>query len=233
MNEPSKIKPTPFLDCREEREICRNDLPHWHQYGRLQFITWCLGDALPAKAMKRLKHQKEMWLMMHPKPWDPREEAEYFDRYEDRINRWLNAGRGESVFRQRSNADLLAKTLMFHEGKKTRMDAFVIMPNHVHCLVQLVGDCAVSSLMHSWRSYSAQTINRKLGRKGPLWGRDYWDRIIRSPEHYWHVRRYIQNNPAKAKLSENQTLLWTRDPPLWDTLKEEGYETRAPWGEIT
>ncbi|MCH8527430.1 MAG: transposase [Kiritimatiellae bacterium] len=226
------MNPTPFLDKREPLQQTQNDLPHWHQPLRLQFFTWNLGDALPVKAMARLKRERESWLYQHPKPWSDEEYQIYFERFTDRIDRWLALGRGESIFREVKAAGLMAEVLQFHEGKKMRMDAFVIMPNHIHCLAQLCGETTVSELMHSWRSYSALQLNRLRNRKGKLWSEDFWDRVIRSPENYWHVRKYIKDNPRKANLSEGNYLLWMRDTPLWRDLQREGYVVRSKCGEL-
>ena len=218
------MKLSPYLNRSEDILRTEDDLPHWHQSHRLQFLTWCLGDALPIKAMLRLRRERIRWINAHPPPHTPEENVWYFDRFIARPHRWLALGRGESIFRNPEYADLLASVLLFHEGTKCRMDAFVIMPNHVHCLVQLIGDTTLSQLLHSWRSYSAQQINRRRGHRGNLWSGDFWDRCIRSPAHYWKVRTYIQENPVKARLPESHYHLWTRPVPLLEDLRKKGYD---------
>jgi REP element-mobilizing transposase RayT len=223
---------SPFLDRREVVEEWKNDLPHWHQPLRFQFVTWCLGDALPGRALKRLKRERARWIEAHPHPWSPLVQADYYDRFHDRVDRWLEVGRGEMVFRNPEYANVMADVLLFHEGSKTRMDSFVVMPNHVHVLVQLIGDTRLSDVMHSWRGYSAQELNRRRGKKGRFWSEDYWDRVIRSPRHYWRVRKYIRDNPVKAGLPQGTWLLWMRDPPLWEDLKAEGVGVRSESGAL-
>jgi len=39
-----------------------------------------------------------------------------------------------------------------------------------------------------------------LGRKGHFWQEGYWDTYMRDGEHESKTRRYIENNPTKAKL---------------------------------
>lgn len=173
---------------------------------------------------------RDLWLSRHPQPWNDAEISEYAQKFEHRVDRWLALGRGEAVLKDRGCRAKLLDILMFYEGKETRMDAIVIMPNHVHVLVQLLGNRTLSRLMHSWKSYSSSQLNQMLRRYGPLWGRDYWDRMIRSPTHYRYVRRYIAENPAKARLPESMYTLWMRATPLWEDLKKEGYAVRNPWG---
>ena len=39
----------------EKKEFYRHDLPHFQQPGQAYFITWCLNDAIPAKALLSYK----------------------------------------------------------------------------------------------------------------------------------------------------------------------------------
>jgi REP element-mobilizing transposase RayT len=63
------------------------------------------------------------------------------------------------------------------------------MPNHVHLLFH-VRDVPMSQLVDAWKGFTAKEANKILGRKGQFWQEGYWDR----------TRRYIENNPTKAKL---------------------------------
>jgi len=74
------------------------------------------------------------------------------------------------------------------------------MPNHVHVLCKL-GE-AVAEIVRLWKGASAARINRVVGREGPLWLREYFDRYVRDMDHFHECRAYIRNNPVKAKLCE-------------------------------
>ncbi len=228
----SFMKPTPFLDRREGLDVTRNYLPHWDQTNRFQFITWSLADALPGKALQRLEREKVRWLQCHPKPWKSEEASIYYERYVDRVDRWLAQGRGDSLFQYPENAEFLAKVLMFYEGKQTRMDAFVIMPNHVHCLVFLMKGMSLPRLMKSWRGYSARELNRQYGKTGRFWNVAFWDTVPRSPEHYKRIRSYIEANPRKANLPLGSYRLWIRPTPLWEDLKQEGFGLHPEFGNL-
>src|SRR6185437_8054881 len=54
---------------------------------------------------------------------------------------------------------------------------------------------------------TACRCNRQLGRSGPFWQADYWDRFIRNDAHFEAAIDYIDNNPVKAGL--------TRTPADW------------------
>ena len=105
------------------------------------------------------------------------------------------------------------------------LDAFVIMPNHVHGVVlihdSLVGDALVASHNTNGRPQgsplplimdrfkSATTVEYIRGVEtfgwpsfnGKLWQRGYYDHIVRNEEDLDRIRQYIINNP----------LQWTED----------------------
>lgn len=51
-----------------------------------------------------------------------------------------------------------------------------------------------------WKSFTAEEANCLLGRTGPFWARDYYDRWICDDHHLAAVVRYIERNPGKAEL---------------------------------
>lgn len=74
------------------------------------------------------------------------------------------------------------------------------MPNHVHALVEQFGGQRLDKIAQSWKSYTATEINRALGRSGPLWQREYFDRFMRDGEQLAATIAYIEANPVAAKL---------------------------------
>ena len=56
----------------------------------------------------------------------------------------------------------------------------------------------------------------QLGKDGRLWQPDYWDRLIRNEGHWLKCLEYIQENPIKAQLTQNQYRLFVRE-------KERGF----------
>ena len=44
----------------EKKEFYRHYLPHYQQLGQAYFVTWCLKDAVPAKALHTYTLQLEM-----------------------------------------------------------------------------------------------------------------------------------------------------------------------------
>ncbi len=81
------------------------------------------------------------------------------------------------------------------------MDEFVIMPNHVHVLVKPRMGHRLVDILHSWKSFTANQINRKLGKTGQLWQHESYDHIVRHERAMEAIRRYIRENPTVAGVS--------------------------------
>jgi REP element-mobilizing transposase RayT len=161
----------------------RGYLPHFDGPQQPQFITFRLFDSLPKAVL-------EQWM------------TECADETEirKRIEGYLDAGYGECWLRIRDVASIVIETLMFHNGSKYHLSAWVIMPNHAHLLLTPLEGVHLPSILHSIKSFSAQKVNKLLGRSGQFWQRESFDRYIRNYEHWTAVIRYIEMNPVKAAL---------------------------------
>jgi REP element-mobilizing transposase RayT len=84
------------------------------------------------------------------------------------------------------------------------LDAFVVMPNHLHGIVLLGRSEAAATtrpLGHMIRGFKAATTRLVAaaghGLDHPLWQRNYYEHIIRNEESLEAVRAYIADNPAR------------------------------------
>ena len=110
------------------------------------------------------------------------------------------------------NIDLLRQS--FKEVMKDHpfaIDAFVLLPDHLHCLWTLPpGDSDFSS---RWRliksAFSRKCRNdfkpprspaRLKKKEQTLWQRRFWEHVIRSEEDYTRHVEYIHYNPVKHGL---------------------------------
>ena len=92
--------------------------------------------------------------------------------------------------------------------------AFVIMPDHLHWLVELCGSTDLSRLVGSVKSYSSQRINQVTGRgPGSIWQRGFHDHALRSDEDLKTSARYIVYNPVRAGIVGS-----VREYSLWDAV---------------
>ncbi len=183
-----------FFSGHAETAIHRRHLPHWEQDGVLCFVTFRLADSLPAGKVEEWQAEQAAWLRRHPRPWSPAEIAEFAELFPRRMERWLDAGHGESLLRSEGARACMDGVLARSEGERCRIHAYVVMPNHVHVLCELRKRGELAGLLHEWKSVSAHALNRLLGRHGKVWQEEYFDRSIRNAEHYRRVVRYIRKN---------------------------------------
>lgn len=117
----------------------------------------------------------------------------------------------EPIFR-----DWRTGRLLVHELRRAQADgsvkslAWVIMPDHLHWLVQLEAG-TLSALMRQVKSRSTLVINHHLKRSGPLWQKNFHDRAIRQDQDLISVARYVLANPLRGGLVARLA-----DYPLWD-----------------
>ncbi|WP_429492118.1 REP-associated tyrosine transposase [Pseudomonas sp. S30_BP2TU TE3576] len=88
--------------------------------------------------------------------------------------------------------------------------AWVVMPDHMHCLVQL-RDKTLAELMCRIKSRSSLAVNQALERHGRLWQKGYHDRAVRREDDVKNLARYVIANPIRAGLVDR-----VHDYPLWD-----------------
>ncbi|MEZ5385101.1 MAG: transposase [Prosthecobacter sp.] len=199
---------TPFLHPQRSIGKHRHILPHWHQDGVWCFITWRLADSLPQEFIQGWMQERDAWLRDHPKPWEAETETEYHQRFSERYLDLLDRGHGACILRQKACADALEQALHFFDGERYALKSYVVMPNHVHVLVRLHDKWPLERVVQNWKERSAKAIHAALGTTGTVWQKGYFDRLIRSAEHWEFVDGYIRHNPEKARLRKGFRLWW-------------------------
>src|SRR5512146_1005955 len=86
-----------------------------------------------------------------------------------------------------SARDLVMQPCMHENGIKLRMPALIIMPNHVHLVFTALRDAQgeqfrISVLLQAIKGASAHSINKLMGRSGPVWQEESFDHVLRSAE---------------------------------------------------
>jgi REP element-mobilizing transposase RayT len=161
----------------------RGYLPHFDGLQLPQFLTFRLYDSMPQELLERWRHEARNDMQVRKK-----------------VERFLDAGHGECWLEHEAIARIVRDALVFHDRKKYRLAAWVIMPNHVHVLLTPLEHEHLPEINHSIKSYTAQRANKILQRKGQFWQHESFDRYIRDLRHYAAVIKYIENNPVKAGL---------------------------------
>lgn len=101
------------------------------------------------------------------------------------------------------------------------LDAFVVMPNHIHGIIVIKGNDDVVGATHasplhrksgprpkslgamvgSFKSATARRIHGESGETG-IWQRNFYERVIRDEKEWDLMRRYIEYNPDNWEQDE-------------------------------
>jgi len=181
----------------------RGRLPHWEKDAGLYFVTFHLADSLPKQVLEKisarhhvLETMKRAGANLLPaekvlvETYSPKKIEEYFDR-----------GIGACFLRDPRIGELVATALCFWHGKRYRLVAWCVMPNHVHVIFRLFPGEALADVVRSWKTFTARKANRILGRAGTFWQREYYDRLIRKDDELDRALQYVIGNPERAGLS--------------------------------
>ena len=146
--------------------------------------------------------------MLHPKPWDEVTEESYHERFTRRMERWLDAGHGACMLREKRCRDIVSECLHHFSGIRYDLAAWVIMSNHAHVLVCPLREWRLDRILHTWKSFTANRINEITGKRGPLWMDESFDHIVRDKAALERFVKYIRNNPGKAGLRDTYYSVW-------------------------
>lgn len=104
-----------------------------------------------------------------------------------------------------------------HHFPFIELDAFVIMPNHIHGIIVITEQLnnivnnqllkpqtslpngtkagSLGAILQNFKSVSTRQVNRLTRNSGTIWQRNYYEQIIRDEQAYNNIRRYIIENP--------------------------------------
>ena len=92
-----------------------------------------------------------------------------------------------------------------------RAHAYVVMPDHVHCLLTLSGTRSLYDVVRALKAVATREARiREALRFGKVWQRGYFEHRIRHDEDLRAQARYIVANPLRAGLVERVI-----DYPWW------------------
>ncbi|MFZ4724156.1 MAG: transposase [Paludibacter sp.] len=205
----------------EKKEFYRQALPHFQQTGQAYFVTWCLKDAVPPKALvvytrqlnelkssieisKRNNISEKMISDLKFTFYIARKK--YMKAYDDLLHLQtkfiVNLSNDE-------NTKIVLKSLCFWEGKRIQNYAICVMSNHVHWVFRVLendenGDpIYLQDILQSVKRFSANKINKLENLSGTLWQGESYDTTICDELHLHNAINYTLNNPVSAGLVKN------------------------------
>lgn len=182
----------------------RGGLPHLKREGGVYFVTFRQAGTLPKEVLLRFKQEREAIVQQalaarRPLTWH--EQEELFRWYSNRVDKHLDAGHGTCHLQNPELAELVAGAIGFFAGQRYELHAWVVMPNHVHVVVWPMPGHILSDILHSWKSYTAHEINRRLPEKVvPFWQGESYEHLVRDDEDLHRCCHYTLMNPVNASL---------------------------------
>ena len=167
------------------------------------FLTFRLADSLPAEVVRTYAEERrilERRLAREGHTPELRREARRL--FSSRIEAALDAGLGACVLRRDDYAAMVLGALRFFDGERYALHAASVMPNHVHVVATLAPDADLAGITHSWKSFTANAAQRRLGHRGSLWQEESYDHVVRDEAELSHYVRYTLDNPSKAGLQD-------------------------------
>lgn len=159
------------------------NLPHFHPEQRYLFVTWRLHGTLPA----------EKSTIKHATPGQAFAAAD----------RALDRSQGPRLLAEPRIANLVAEVLLIGEQEKHlyELNAWAIMPNHVHVLI--LPSVPLAQITQWIKGRTARELNLLLGRQGgPFWQHESYDHWVRNQRELNSIAAYIENNPVAAGLAK-------------------------------
>jgi putative transposase len=163
-------------------------LPHLYEAGRPVFVTWRLRDSLPPNRA------------FPPEALSSGQAFAVLDRLLD------DARTGPFYLRQPAVADMIVEAIYHNANvlQHYRLDAFAVMPNHVHLLV--TPKVSLPKLTKSLKGITAKRANEMLGLTGSsFWQEESYDHLVRDSRECEKIRSYIEANPVRAGLVKDAT----------------------------
>ena len=112
-------------------------------------------------------------------------------------------------------ARLVAHALLYGESGRHfyQLRAWVIMPNHVHAVLQ--PQTALPVIMRWLKGSTARQANLILGRTGEaFWQDESFDHRVRDEVELDRIVRYVEQHPVSARLAANpHDWLWSSAHP--------------------
>jgi REP element-mobilizing transposase RayT len=227
----SDSEPTEFqsFDPNAELFVTGRNLPHWFQTGAAIFVTFRTYDSIPKAALITMRDEFDTWLRNQSLPFEiakaqfeltpqdrrnllasfpPKIQVLVQRKFRSLFNQTLDKCHGECLLGLPENAKIVADAMLFYHRAKYDLDCFVVMPNHVHAIVQFRNGFDLRLVGQSWMRYTARMIHKRMGLSGIFWQAEPFDHIIRSGEQFLSIRKYIACNPRIAGIPNSQFLYW-------------------------
>lgn len=93
--------------------------------------------------------------------------------------------------------DEVVAAIRAFDGDRYILHAYVVMNDHVHAILAPLADFRLEAILHSWKSFTANRLQRRYRRRGAVWQAESFDRVVRDEAVYQQKRDCILGNPFR------------------------------------
>lgn len=112
--------------------------------------------------------------------------------------------RGERIFEDDQIKNLFLEVLKDAQKKYSFIiNNFVIMDNHIHCIIKPLKRSSLSRIMQWILSRFAVLYNFIFKLSGHVWQGRFWSKIVDDIKQLIDTFNYISDNPVKAGIAKN------------------------------
>jgi putative transposase len=228
----------PFIPFDERRavRIYQRSLPHWRQDGATYFVTFRLGDSIPAHVTREWDDERRRWITARLSNFNPAvdtvdaavsrlsaaDQFQYHKHFNQKMQDYLDRGFGECHLQKQGCMSIVRNEILSNDGASYHVGDFGIMPNHVHLLLLAADDQGLEGVLRRIKGASSRSCNLSLQRRGRFWQPESYDHIVRSLDQLLAYRDYIGSNPKRAGITIHRDALYQAN---W---MDEWFKTQ-PW----
>lgn len=197
------------------REIYRRNLPHIQPRGAAFLVNFRLAGSLPTEVVEKLRTESIELEVKLATIKDQQEKRQFRDKEQRKLfGKWDEAlhksKTGPFWLKDECIAQIVVKSIMYHNGEWFDVLAYCIMPNHVHLVLipyesSDTADYSLAKIMHNIKRNSANHANKILGRTGIFWQHESYDHFARDEKELERIINYVLYNPVKAGLIDDWT----------------------------
>lgn len=191
------------------------NLPHVRLTEATYFVTFRLADSIPKSVLESWRLQRAEWLKAHGVdpdlqntdseawrnayfsiPSDMRAVFEQQQRCQFFVE--IDKCHGSCILRHSNQRQIVVQALEYFHGQRIWCGDYVVMPNHVHILIQPFPGMRLEEWLYSVKKFTGRRIDLELKEeKNSVWQKESYDRIVRNSNELRRMRKYIADNPSK------------------------------------
>ncbi|MEI6970801.1 MAG: transposase [bacterium] len=127
-------------------------------------------------------------------------------------------------------SDAVEALLFSRQAGDVLLHAFVVMPDHWHCLLSLAGEKTLGKTVEVIGRRARYLARQRAETIG--WVSGFHDRKIRAGESVTDIVRYIENNPVRKTLVGNASeWLWSSANPQYQHRLDRSFLDHERWSD--